>query len=98
MLALTPPVTVSGIIAMTGSPAPPVHPQNASGSGDSTMNFDRLVVAPLPGNKIGAVCAAWAPRPRSTSSVAPERHGDVAWLSHLPKPTVCKLGRSTPIA
>ena len=32
-------VNRSGIIAMTGSPAPPVQPQRLTGFGDSAMNL-----------------------------------------------------------
>ena len=68
-------VTVSGIIAITGRPALPVHPQNVSGLGDSVMNWLRLVVVPLPGNRIGCDGrGALASRPLSTLSVAPECH------------------------
>ncbi|TPW13885.1 MAG: hypothetical protein FD127_1751 [Acidimicrobiaceae bacterium] len=90
--------TASGIIAITGNPAPPLHPQNDSGSGDSTMKRSRLVVDPLPGKRIGSLRGEGGTSPRITSSVAPDRHGEVAWLSHLPKPVVARFGRSTPMA
>ena len=54
------PLAASGIMAMIGRPAAPVQPQNVIGLGDSTMKRSRLVVVPLPGNRIGVVSAAGA--------------------------------------
>ncbi len=82
-------VTTAGIIAMSGRPTCcPLHPQNVRGSGDSATKRVIEVVAPLPGNTIGVegVCASHR-LPRTTSSVAPERHrvfDGFGGLAHMP--------------
>ncbi len=84
MIDETEAVTASGIMAMTGNPAWPDQWQKSSGLGDSVMNWPRLVVVPLPGNTIGVPGRGPLPRPESTFRVAPECHGEVLVLSHLP--------------
>jgi len=80
-LALKP----SGIIAITGRPAPVVpQPHICTGLGDSAMNFVRLVTVPLPGNRIGALNDRRWPRPRRMSSVAPECQRAALAFSHWP--------------
>src|SRR6185295_20134816 len=64
-------LAASGIMAMIGRPAGAVQLQKVNGLGDSTMNRSRLVVVPLPGNRIGSLGRASALRPRSASRVAP---------------------------
>ena len=93
------PENPSGIIAITGRPAPvSPHPHIVTGLGDSAMKFVRLVTVPLPGNRIGFVRPCGCPRPLRTLRVAPLCHLAVFGFSHWPKPTRCRFGRRMPIA
>lgn len=60
----------SGIIAMTGNPTAPVHPQSVTGLGVSAMNRLRSVVVPLPGQTIGLVGRGSPVSPEITLSAA----------------------------
>src|SRR5262245_60138444 len=80
--------TASGIIAITGSPAGPVHPQNESGFGVSVENRSRLVVVPFAGQRTGVVGRGAHTSPSMTSRVAADCQGDVDVLAHSPKPTL----------
>ncbi len=96
-------VTVEGIIAINGRPTVwPPHPQNVRGSGDSAMNRVIEVVAPLPGNTTGVDGLGVPQRfPRTTSSVAAERHWVLVGfggLEHRPNAACCSEGRRMPIA
>ena len=93
-------VTSLGIIAISGSPALPVHPHRVTGLGDSTMNALSGTVAPSPGKTIGVLGRGrLASMPRMTSSVAPDRHcvGVFSWFES-PKPLLVRLWRRMPIA
>ena len=87
----TAPLCGDGRSAISGRPTLwPLQPQKVRGSGDSATKRVRLVVAPSPGKKTGAVGFAAAPSmPRTTSRVAAERHlvlVGLGGLAHIPKP------------
>ena len=99
----TAPLSADGIKAISGRPTVrPPHPQNVRGSGDSAMKRVRLVVEPSPGNTTGEVgFGAALSMPRTTSSVAAERHCVLVGfggLAHMPNPALRNDGRSTPMA